>query len=83
MINEIKQIVDHYLNSTKQPAILIGTYDGTKVAVNEKFSIPMSLITGNMKGKLISGDGVRLLAVQGWGVFFVLVIIGRPYEIGG
>lgn len=78
MIREIKQIVDNYLNHKKLPAVLIGTYTGTDLQVSETFRIPASLLSGNLKEKLRSGDRLRVLAGTGWKEFLILEIIGRP-----
>ena len=63
MINEkIKQIVEGFLNSVKLPAILIGTYNGTGVQIDERFMIPSAQLSGNMKALLKLGDKVRVFA---------------------
>ena len=77
MIKEIKTIVDGFLNSVKLPVILIGTYDGNRVQVDSRFTIPSAQLSGNMKTLLKSGDKVRMLASTGWEEFYVLEIIGR------
>jgi hypothetical protein len=57
LINEkIKQIVEGFLNSVKLPAILIGTYNGTGVQIDERFMIPSAQLSGNMKALLKTGD---------------------------
>ena len=41
MISEkLKRIFRDYLNSVKLSAILVGTYQGSGVQVNERFTIP-------------------------------------------
>ncbi len=66
MINEkIKQIVEGFLNSVKLPAILIGTYNGTGVQIDERFMIPSAQLSGNMKALLKTGDKVRVFAPTG------------------
>ena len=77
MINEIKMIIENYLNNAKLPALLVGTYTGGAVAVNEKFRIPAAQLSGNLKGQLKSGDRVRLLAGTGWREYYILEVIGR------
>ena len=77
MIKEIKTIVDGFLNAVKLPAVLIGTYDGTGVRVDSRFTVPAAQLSGNMKTQMRSGDRVRLLALTGWEEFFVLEIIDR------
>ena len=77
MIKEIKTIVDGFLNAVKLPAILIGTYDGTGVQIDSRFTVPSTQLSGNMKTQMRSGDKVRMLASTGWEEFYVLEIIGR------
>ena len=84
MINEkIKQIVEGFLNSVKLPAILIGTYNGTGVQIDERFMIPSAQLSGNMKALLKNGDKVRVFAPTGWDEFYILEIIGKPYTVSG
>ena len=78
MISEkVKRIFQDYLNSVKLSAILVGTYQGSGVQVNERFTIPNDQLSGNLKMKVKSGDKVRLLAGTGWDEFYILEIIGR------
>ena len=77
MINEIKTIVDNYLNNKKLPAMIIGTVQAGGIYVDVNFTVPMSLVSGTLKSKLKAGDRVRLLAGTGWTDFFVLEIIDR------
>ncbi len=78
MISEkLKRIFRDYLNSVKLSAILVGTYQGSGVQVNERFAIPNDQLSGNLKMKVKSGDKVRLLAGTGWDEFYILEIIGR------
>ena len=84
MINEkIKQIVEGFLNSVRLPAILIGTYNGTGVQIDERFMIPSAQLSGNMKALLKLGDKVRVFAPTGWDEFYILEIIGKPYTVSG
>ena len=78
MISEkLKRIFRDYLNSVKLSAILVGTYQGSGVQVNERFTIPNDQLSGNLKMKVKSGDKVRLLAGTGWDEFYILEIIGQ------
>ena len=78
MISEkLKRIFRDYLNSVKLSAILVGTYQGSGVQVNERLTIPNDQLSGNLKMKVKSGDKVRLLAGTGWDEFYILEIIGR------
>ena len=77
MINEIKRIIENYLNNKKLPAMIVGTVQATGIYVDERFSIPISQVSGTLKGKIRNGDRVRILAGTGWEDFFVLEIVGR------
>ena len=78
----IKRIVDNYMRCRKPAAILNGVYTGGVIQI-ETLPIPMSMVTGNMAGKLAPGDKVRLLRGDGGHEYFILEIIGKPYEVTG
>ena len=80
--NVIKTIVNNYLNNRKVAAVVIGEYKGNTVMVGN-LPVPMSMITGNMKTRLASGDKVRLLRNDGGREYYILEIIGKPYQTGG
>ena len=80
LFDAVKRIVDNYMNNRKPAAVVVGTYTGSAVLVNERLPVPMSMVSGNMKSKLVSGDKVRLLRNDGGGEYFILEIIGKPYE---
>lgn len=80
LFNTIKTIIDNYLNNRKVAAIMIGTYNGAAVVVNERLPLPMSMIRGNMASRLVNGDKVMLLRNDGGHEYYILEIIGRPYE---
>lgn len=82
LFGTIKTIVDNYMKARKPAAILLGTYDGTSVMVGT-LPVPNSMLSGNMKGKMVPGDGVRLLRNDGGREYYILEIINRPYQIGG
>lgn len=82
LFNAIKTIVDNYLNNRKVAAVVIGEYKGNAVMVGD-LPIPMSMITGNMKARLAIGDKVRLLRNDGGREYYILEIIGKPYQTGG
>lgn len=82
LFNTIKTIVDNYLNNRKVAAVVIGEYKGNAVMVGD-LPIPMSMITGNMKARLAIGDKVRLLRNDGGREYYILEIIGKPYQTGG
>lgn len=81
LFNVVKTIVDNYLNNRKITAVVVGTYNGTAVVVNERLPVPMSIVSGNMKSKLTPGDKVRLLRNDGGGEYFILEIIGKRYVL--
>ena len=64
LFNVIKTIVNNYLNNRKVTAVVIGEYKGGAVMVGD-LPVPMSMVTGNMKTRLASGDKVRLLRNDG------------------
>lgn len=83
LFNVIKTIIDNYLNNRKVAAVVVGTYNGTVVVVNERLPVPMSMVTGNMAMKLAAGDKVRMLRNDGGREYYILEIIGKPYQTGG
>ena len=78
----IKTIVDNYMRNRKPAAIVIGTYTGQAVMVGS-LPVPVSMVSGNMKSKLAAGDKLRLLRNDGGQEYFILEIIGKPYQTGG
>ena len=82
LFNVIKTIVNNYLNNRKVTAVVIGEYKEGAVMVGD-LPVPMSMVTGNMKTRLASGDKVRLLSNDGGREYYILEIIGKPYQIGG
>lgn len=77
--NLLKSVVEHYLGSRKVAAIVLGTYTGSTMMVGD-LPVPMSMVTGNMASRLSDGDKVRLLRNDGGREYFVLEIIGKPYQ---
>lgn len=78
----IKTIVDNYMRNRKPSSIVIGTYTGQAVMVGS-LPVPVSMVSGNMKSKLAAGDKLRLLRNDGGQEYFILEIIGKPYQTGG
>nr|DAJ53351.1 MAG TPA: Protein of unknown function (DUF2577) [Caudoviricetes sp.]DAT06116.1 MAG TPA: Protein of unknown function (DUF2577) [Caudoviricetes sp.]DAY47181.1 MAG TPA: Protein of unknown function (DUF2577) [Caudoviricetes sp.] len=66
----------------KPAAVLMGTYTGSAVVIG-KIPVPMSMVTGNMKDRLVSGDKVRILRNDRGKEYYILEIIGKPYQTGG
>lgn len=81
-LSTIKTIVDNYMRARKPAAVLTGTYNGTAIVMGA-LPLPMSMVSGNMKPKLAPGDEVRLLRNDGGKEYYILEIIGKPYQIGG
>lgn len=78
----IKTIVDNYMKSRKPAAMLVGTYTGSAVMIGS-LPVPMSMVTGNMAGQLVAGDKVRLLRNDRGREYYILEIVGKPYQITG
>ena len=75
MINEIKQVVQNYLNNAKLSALQVGTVVADGIKVSDKLTVPMELIIGNAKPSLIVGQKVRLLRNHGGQQFYILEVI--------
>ena len=82
LFNVIKTIADNYLNNRKVAAVMIGTYNGSAIVINERLPVPMSMISGNMVSRLTVGDKVRMLRNDGGREYYILEIIGKPYQTG-
>ena len=78
----IKTMVDNYMKSRKPAAVLVGTYTGSTVMIGS-LPVPLSMITGNMKSQLVSGDKIRLLRNDRGKEYYILEIIGKPYQTAG
>lgn len=83
MINEIKTIVQNYLNNAKLSCLQIGTvvFDGIKVSDN--LTIPMELIKGSLINYISSGDKVRLIRNHGGREFYIAEIIDKDFITKG
>ncbi len=77
MINEIKTIVQNYLNNAKLCSFLIGTVTSEGIKVSDKLTIPNELIVGNLKSSLTIGRKVRLLRNHGGQQFYILEVISE------
>ncbi len=75
MIQEIKKIVENYLNNAKLCSILLGTVTAEGIQISDKLTIPEELITGNLKTGITAGDKVRLLRNHGGQQFYLLEVI--------
>jgi hypothetical protein len=75
MINEIKIIIQNYLDNAKLCKIITGTVETGGIRISEKMLIPNSLIVGNLKNSVEAGDTVRLLRDYGGQLFYILEVI--------
>lgn len=75
MINEIKKIIENYLNNIKLCSIVVGTVTGDGIKLTDKLTIPFDFVTGNLKKSLSEGKKVRLLRNLGGQEFFILEVI--------
>lgn len=77
MINEIKTIVQNYLNNAKLSCLQVGTVTSDGIKVSDKLTLPMELIVGNLKSSLVTGQKVRLLRNHGGQQFYILEVIAE------
>lgn len=82
LYNTVKIIVDNYIRNRKPAAVLLGTYTGNCIQIGQ-LPLPLSKVSGNMVSKLTPGDKVRLLRNDGGREYYILEIIGRPYQTTG
>jgi len=82
MINEIKTIVQNYLNNIKLCSFMVGTVAPGGIKVSDKLTIPLSLVSGNYKKFINTGDKVRLLRNLGGQEFYILEIIDKDIVLG-
>ncbi len=75
MINEIKAIVQNYLNNEKFCCIMLGTVVENGVRVSDRLIIPFALITGRLKEGISCGNKVRMLRDHGGQQFFILEVM--------
>lgn len=75
MINEIKTIVQNYLDNAKLCDIMVGTVENGGIRVSGKIVIPDDLIVGNLKASIVIGDRVRLLRNHGGKHFYILEVM--------
>ncbi len=77
MINEIKTIIQNYLNNAKLCCLAVGMVTEEGIRVSDRLTLPMEVITGNLKSTLTTGDKVRLLRDYGGTTYYILeVVIG-------
>lgn len=77
MINEIKTIIQNYLNNAKLCNISQGTVEHEGIRMSEKIIIPNELIKGNLKNHTSFGDKVNLIRNHGGKEYYILEIIDK------
>lgn len=75
MINEIKIIVQNYINNAKLTDYMIGTVTSEGIRLNEKVILPDSMVVGNLKSSIVADDKVRLLRNHGGKQYYILEVI--------
>lgn len=75
MINEIKTVVQNYLNNAKLCSLMAGTVTPDGIKISDKMVIPTELVVGNLKSSLTAGRKVRLLRNHGGQQFYILEVI--------
>ncbi len=75
MINEIKKIVQNYLENAKLCGLVVGTVTDDGIKISDRLTVPDELIVGNLKTTIVNGDKVRLLRNHGGQQFYVLEVI--------
>ncbi len=83
MINEIKTIIQNYLNSAKLSCLMTGTATDDGIKVNDKLAIPLDIVKGNLKDFISVGDKVRLIRNHGGHEFYIVEIIGLDAILKG
>ncbi len=77
MINEIKTVVQNYLNTAALCCLMTGTVTSGGIKINDKLVLPDELVIGNLKSSLINGQKVRLLRNHGGQQFYILEVINQ------
>ena len=75
MINQIKTIVQGYLNTVKLPKLVIGTVVDSGIKISDKLVIPLGLVSGKLKKDIKVGNRVRLFQDLGGQEFYILEVI--------
>jgi Trk K+ transport system NAD-binding subunit len=76
MIEEIKAIVQNYLNNSKLCNLTIGTVVPEGIKISDKLTIPDELISGDLKNYIVTGNIVKLIRNHGGQEFYIVEIIG-------
>lgn len=83
MINEIKIIVQNYLNNAKLCTVQVGTVTVDGIKISDKLTIPSELIKGNLKDYISPGDKVRIIRNHGGQEFYIVEIIDKEFITKG
>lgn len=83
MINEIKAIVQNYLNNSKLCNLTIGTVVSEGIKISDKLTIPDELISGDLKNYVVAGNKVKLIRNHGGQEFYIVEIIGAVPVLKG
>lgn len=75
MINQIKTIVQGYLNSIKLPKLIIGTVVDDGIKISDRLVVPLGLVSGKLKKSITVGNKVRLFQDLGGQEFYILEVI--------
>ncbi len=75
MIQEIKRIVENYLNNAKLCSLILGTVTSEGIQISDKLTVPDELIIGNLKRNVNLGDKVRLIRNHGGQQYYILEVI--------
>lgn len=83
MINEIKTIIQNYLNNAKLCQLMIGTVTSNGVKVSDRLTIPNKFIRGDLKEFVTPGDKVRIIRNHGGQEFYIVEIIQKKSILTG
>lgn len=83
MIQEIKTIIQNYLNNAKLCSLVIGTVVTDGIKISDKLTLPLELIKGNLIKYISNGDKVRLIRNHGGNEFYIVEIIDKEFITKG
>jgi len=83
LINEIKGIVQNYINNAKLCSYMVGSVVSSGIMINEKLTIPYELIKGNLNELITAGDKVRIIRNHGGKEFYIVEIIDKAFVTKG
>ncbi len=76
MIDEIKKIVQNYLNNAKLCSLAGGVVEDEGIRLSDKLVVPFELISGNLKDFIKTGDKVKLIRNTGGQEFYIVEVVG-------